>query len=544
MKPIKKIVIVGGGFSGWYTAASFQRHLPEVELVLIDSQRHQPIGVGEVTGFDAPIHYRKLLGVDEPKEVFRQTGAIHKFGTTNTSLFQDGQVIYTTKFPNPKVTSLKKYFQPFDEPDFYEPWSRKPGDVGVVLAWPTINKDSGKNFQEYTAEISDMAYFIKNNVAPVADGQLLLPQKNSYGFQTDADQTIQFLKGLIYTRDYSRFNHFCSSIVEVRTNDGLVESVHLEDGKVVTGDLFIDASGMHRVLMNTGINNSWQDAGNAYNNSAWVMPSAYTDPAKELRGSNNFFGEEHGYRFLVRLYHRMGNGYVFNSEFVDPEEVRKSFIDKAGATRFVDPKLITWKPGNFTRPWQGNVIPMGLAAWFIDPYDAPTYDMHSKSIEDVIALIQNWDNESDPQGKYNHFRSLGTEERRIRLDITFGLSKTTGPFWDRARANAVKVNALAKIKDLVLEKRSDLESRYNWYWAHIYIRIAIAAQVDMSKWEFPEITDADRAMAKAYYDFTRARNQYIAEQPWPNYYEWMKDNIFDGETSDEALARLNPRFSK
>ena len=544
MKPIKKIVIVGGGFAGWYTAASFQHNLPGIEIVIIDSQHVAPIGVGEVTGFDAPVHYRKLLGCEEPTDVFRHTGAIHKFGTEEVNLYRDGQSIYTTKFPNLKVSSLKKYFQPFDEPDFYEPWSREPGDVGVILAWSIINQGLGKNFQEYTSEVSDMVHFIKNNVAPVVDGKLALPQKNSYGFQTDSEQTIQFLKDLVYTRDYSRFNHFCSSIVEVRTNQDTVESLLLEDGRVVTGDLFIDASGMHRVLMRTGINDSWKAVGDEYNNASWVMPTAYTDPTKEIRGSNTFFGEKHGWRFLIRLYHRMGNGYIFNSKFVDPDEVRKDFIASAGATRFVEPKLITWNPGHYTKPWQGNVIPMGISAWFIDPLDSPTYDMHSKAIEDVIAIIKNWDKEPEPREKYNHFRSISAEERRTRLDITFGMSHTTGPFWDRARANAVKVDALSKIRDLILEKRSDIESRLNWYWNHIYIRIAIASGIDMQDWKFPELTNEDRAMAQAYYDFTRARNQYISAQAWPNYYEWIKTAIFDGETSAEALARLNPRFAQ
>ena len=542
MNPIKKIVIVGGGFAGWYTAASFQNHLPNVELVLIDSQKHAPIGVGEVTGFDAPVHFRRLLGVDNPKEIFKQTGAIYKFGTNAVNFYQDNQTVSWGKFPNLKVSSLQNYYQAFDEQDFYEPWNRQPGDVGVLLAWCALNKDTGKTFADYSREVGDQNFFIENPVAPISNGEMFLPQKNSYGYQTDAEQTIQFLKDLVYTRDYSRFNHLSNAVVNVNFEGDHVTSLELEDGTCIEADLFIDCSGIHRVLMKTGVNDSWQSVGDDYNNAVWVFPSAYTNPKEEVRGSSDFYGEDHGWRFKVRLYHRMGNGYIFNKNHVDPEVVRQHLIDVAGDTRLAEPRMIAWEPGHYTTPWQGNVIPMGLASWFIDPYDAPTFDMHSKAIEDVIGIIQNWGNEADPKNKYNQYRSYNTEERRLRIDLTFGLSKRSGPFWDRAREAAKKNNALQKIKDIILERRTDLEARLNWYWIHMYIRVAISAGVDMSEWPFPKITKEDQAIAEAYYKFTQSRNEYIATKEWPNYYTWLKDTIFEGKESAEMLAKLNPKF--
>lgn len=542
MKPIQKIVIVGGGFAGWYTAASFQNHLPEIELVLIDSQKHPTIGVGEVTGFDAPIHFRRLLGVDDPKEIFKQTGAIYKFGTNAIDFYQDNQTVSWGKFPNLKVNSLQNYYQPFDEHDFYEPWNRQPGDIGVLLAWCALNKNSNKTFADYSQEVGDQNFFIKNPVAPVSNGEMFLPQKNSYGYQTDAEQTVQYLKDLVYTRDYSRFSHLSKTVVNVNHTGNSVTSLDLEDGSTIEADLFIDCSGIHRVIMKTGVNDSWQSVGDDYNNSVWVFPSAYVNPKEEVRGSSDFYGEDHGWRFKVRLYHRMGNGYIFNKNHVDPEIVKQRLLEVAGSTRLAEPKMISWEPGHYTTPWQGNVIPMGLSGWFIDPYDAPTFDMHSKAIEDIIGIIQNWDNETDPRKKYNQYRSYNTEERRLRIDLSFGLSKRSGPFWDRARALAKKNHALKQIEDIILERRTDLEARLNWYWIHMYIRVALSAGVDMSDWSFPAITTADQEMAESYYKFTRDRNKYIATKSWPNYYEWLKDTIFEGKESSEMLAKLNPKF--
>ena len=46
---VKKIVIVGGGSSGWMTAAYLSKHLEGIELVVIESSDIPIIGVGEST---------------------------------------------------------------------------------------------------------------------------------------------------------------------------------------------------------------------------------------------------------------------------------------------------------------------------------------------------------------------------------------------------------------------------------------------------------------------------------------------------------------
>ena len=49
MTNINKIVIVGGGSSGWMTAASLIKNFPDIELTLIESSDIPTIGVGEST---------------------------------------------------------------------------------------------------------------------------------------------------------------------------------------------------------------------------------------------------------------------------------------------------------------------------------------------------------------------------------------------------------------------------------------------------------------------------------------------------------------
>ena len=46
---INSITIVGGGSAGWMTAAALSKHLPEIKISLIESNKISTIGVGEST---------------------------------------------------------------------------------------------------------------------------------------------------------------------------------------------------------------------------------------------------------------------------------------------------------------------------------------------------------------------------------------------------------------------------------------------------------------------------------------------------------------
>ena len=46
---IKKIVIVGGGSSGWLSAAYLSNNFPHFKITIIDKEISTPVGVGEAT---------------------------------------------------------------------------------------------------------------------------------------------------------------------------------------------------------------------------------------------------------------------------------------------------------------------------------------------------------------------------------------------------------------------------------------------------------------------------------------------------------------
>ena len=69
----------------------------------------------------------------------------------------------------------------------------------------------------------------------------------------------------------------------------------------------------------------------------------------------------------------------------------------------------------------------------------------------------------------------------------------------------------------------------------------ILNNIDISKWAVPELTDQDVARAKKYFSTQQIKNEQIRNQAWPNSYEWFKENLFDGATSQEIYEQFSHR---
>ena len=62
---INSIIIVGGGSSGWFTASILNKHVPEIDVTLIESPEVSTIGVGESTNLNINWFLQSLGMQDE-----------------------------------------------------------------------------------------------------------------------------------------------------------------------------------------------------------------------------------------------------------------------------------------------------------------------------------------------------------------------------------------------------------------------------------------------------------------------------------------------
>jgi tryptophan halogenase len=101
MKILKNIVIVGGGSSGWLTAAYLSHNFPNLNITIVDKEIGTPVGVGEATllnfrpflqacGFDLEEWYNELeatekLGILFPNWIDDNKDISHPFYVSKTN---------------------------------------------------------------------------------------------------------------------------------------------------------------------------------------------------------------------------------------------------------------------------------------------------------------------------------------------------------------------------------------------------------------------------------------------------------------------------
>src|SRR3954464_14188833 len=224
-QPVRKVTIVGGGTAGWMTAAVLSQWLTKVEIKLIESEQIGTIGVGEAT---IP-HIRNALalaGIDELKMI-SASKATFKLGIQFVDWGAAGET-YTHGFG--KIGRDMLWLHP------HQLWlaarARLPGQAGHCDHY-SLNCVACRQNRFAFPDHS-------NPPSPLAD--------IDYAYHFDASLVARFLRSESEARGVSRV---VCRIVETLLNPetGYVEKVRLNDGREVSGDLFVDCSGMRALLI-------------------------------------------------------------------------------------------------------------------------------------------------------------------------------------------------------------------------------------------------------------------------------------------------------
>ncbi|WP_066524937.1 tryptophan halogenase family protein [Erythrobacter sp. CCH5-A1] len=360
--PVARIVIVGGGTAGWMTAAAMMRVLgdmPGLVVTLVESEAIGTVGVGEAT-IPQIIGFNRLLGLDE-MQFMRETRATYKLGIEFVDWLRPGHA----------------YVHPF-------------GSFGIDML--------GIEFHHFFlrgASLGETARIDDYSIAAVAAkaGKFGWPRpdnprspmsKLSYAFQFDAGRYARFLRGYAEAAGAVRIE---GRITEVRQDgeSGFVTGVVLEDGREVTGELFIDCSGFRSLLLGQTLGVPFTDW------SKWLpCDSAVAIPC-ELGGANEPLtrstARPAGWQWRIPLQHRIGNGHVFSSAHIDRQAATDLLLANLDGKPLAQPNQLAFKAGHRARAWEKNVVALGLAGGFLEPLESTSIHLVQSGIARLMALF-------------------------------------------------------------------------------------------------------------------------------------------------------------
>jgi len=360
--PISRIVIVGGGTAGWMAAAAISRimgAMPGLSITLVESEAIGTVGVGEAT-IPQIVHFNRLLGLHEA-EFVRETHATYKLGIEFVDWLRPGH----------------RYIHPFGSfgPDmlgieFHHFWLRglSLGDDAPLGCY---------SIAAMAAKASKMAW-------PRGDQPNSPLSKLSYAFQFDAGRYARFLRRRAEGQGVVRVE---GRIVEVLQNgeSGFVTGVKLEDGSTVEGQLFIDCSGFRSLLLGQTLGVPFTDW------SAWLPCDRAIAIPCELAGDTEPLTRSTarlaGWQWRIPLQHRIGNGHVYSSAHLDEQAALDLLLANLDGAPLAEPNRLRFVAGHRARPWERNVVALGLAGGFLEPLESTAIHLVQAGIARLMALF-------------------------------------------------------------------------------------------------------------------------------------------------------------
>ena len=299
---IKDVVIVGGGTSGWMTAAALAKFLQgQYKIRVVESDEIGIVGVGEAT---IPMiqRFNQVLGIDE-NEFLRETQGTFKLGIefVNWGKLGDrymhgfgtiGQDTYTVRFD--------QYWQKYHAQGKAAPLE----EYSITRMASKANKFMPANHEVPNSPLNQIAH--------------------AYHF--DASLYAKFLRKFA-----EKMGVVCTEgkITQVKQREaegdrnGFIESVILESGETVTGDLFIDCSGFRGLLIEQILKTGYEDWTHYLPcDRALAVPC---ESASVLTPYTRSTAHKAGWQWRIPLQHRIGNGHVFCSQFTSEDEAARPY---------------------------------------------------------------------------------------------------------------------------------------------------------------------------------------------------------------------------
>jgi len=111
---------------------------------------------------------------------------------------------------------------------------------------------------------------------------------------------------------------------------------------------------------------------------------------------------KYGWVWHIPLSNRIGNGYVYSSDYISEEQAEAELREYLGeGAEGAEALHLHWNPGRLEKHWKNNCVAIGLAQGFLEPLEALMINIIQTSLERFTGLFESGDFTDKNQQEFN-----------------------------------------------------------------------------------------------------------------------------------------------
>ncbi|NBP02259.1 MAG: tryptophan 7-halogenase [Proteobacteria bacterium] len=419
----KEFIVLGGGSAGWLTSLYLRKYFPTANISLVRDSNIGIVGVGEAT---VPAFVNTLRILDIP--------------ISDTFNYCNGTIKQAISFENWNGDN-KNYLHAYDTtkndysiPDIF--------DFDCFIHHLKRLKFLGKDLNEHVLQyklIYSGRVDLSNLYNAIHFDTFLLAE---FLEKTGIERNINLIEGTYLTSEISE--------------NGFIKTIVLEDGRKISCDFIFDCSGfsgsiLHKFFniqkhsyakflpMNTAIP-YWLDYRSNQDIPTYTIATAM----------------KYGWTWQIPLQHRIGSGYVFDSNYITADQAKQEVEQSLGYNIDVR-RIIKFEPFRLEKFWYKNCIAVGLASGFLEPLESTSLWL---SIH-VLEMIRYYMNEiifHDEKAieSFNEVTRKSWDHLADFIYLHYITKRSDSLFWKEFRIKNTPSDRILNILDLL--KTSSLKT--------------------------------------------------------------------------------------
>jgi len=415
-----KYTILGGGSAGWLTALFIRKICPDDEVTVIASSEIGILGAGEGTTPQFPMFLKKIdISVHD---IIKNAKGTFKNGIKFTNWNGDGEHYYHN-FQD-SLVNFEDY---------------KHIDVNPY-ALNNISNHENLDSLNFTPLISE-----KNKVKYIKSND---KECGSDALHFDANLLAKYFQTVGLERNIKLVD---DEVISVDSKDNKIVGFNLKSNNKIDTDFVFDCSGFKRFLIGGHYKGKW----NSYNDHLPMkraMPFFVQNDTKEIPPYTESIAMKYGWVWKIPVQGRFGCGYVFDSDLVSDEEIKKELEEYFGH-EIISPRTFTFNPGCFEEVCIGNCIAIGLSAAFIEPLEATSIWVTIMQLTEFEANKNKILNDSgDSIESYNQTIKAINRDILNFIQLHYLTNRNDSVFWNTFKVKNKVLPQIEGLKELCQDK--------------------------------------------------------------------------------------------